>query len=109
MRDGDPTVQRPRDRVVLTVLGRLLRNEFGLATAVGVRVTPGSRGCGAATVEDPGYPAACRVLTRLGCQPVPVPVDEDGLLVARLAALPVAPPLVLATQAISTRWVAACR
>ena len=60
-------------------------------------MTPGSCGCRAATVEDPGYPAACRVLTRLGCQPVPVPVDEDGLLVDRLAALPVAPPLVLVT------------
>ena len=37
------------------------------------------------------------MLTRLGCQPVPVPVDEDGLLVEPLAALPVAPPLVLVT------------
>ena len=48
-------------------------------------------------VEDPGHPAAWRVLTRLGSRLVPVPVDGDGLCVDRLAALPVAPHLVLVT------------
>ena len=48
-------------------------------------------------VEDPGYPSARRVLTRLGCRLQPVPVDDDGLLVDRLAALPAAPGLVLVT------------
>jgi len=48
-------------------------------------------------VEDPGYPAARRVLTRLGCALQPVPVDDQGLRVERLAALPVAPRLVLVT------------
>lgn len=35
-------------------------------------------------VEDPGYPAARRVLTRLGSRLVPIPVDEHGLRVDRL-------------------------
>lgn len=48
-------------------------------------------------VEDPGYPAARRVLTRLGCALQPVPVDGEGLCVEQLAALPVAPRLVLVT------------
>lgn len=48
-------------------------------------------------VEDPGYPSARRVLTRLSCQLQPVPVDGDGLLVERLATLPTASRLMLVT------------
>ena len=48
-------------------------------------------------VEDPGYPAARRILTRLGWTVQPVPVDDDGLLVDRLPDLPVPPHLVLVT------------
>jgi GntR family transcriptional regulator/MocR family aminotransferase len=48
-------------------------------------------------VEDPGYPAARRILTRLGCHLEPVPVDGDGLLVDRLASLPTTPRLALVT------------
>ena len=48
-------------------------------------------------VEDPGYPSARRVLTRLGCPLQPVPVDGAGLLVERLEAVPTVPRLVLVT------------
>lgn len=37
-------------------------------------------------VEEPGYPAARRVLADRGARLVPVPVDEDGLRVDRLRA-----------------------
>ncbi len=30
-------------------------------------------------IEDPGYPVACRTLTRAGLKVVPVPVDAEGL------------------------------
>src|SRR5215469_5145105 len=30
-------------------------------------------------MEDPGYPVACRTLTRAGLKVVPVPVDVEGL------------------------------
>jgi GntR family transcriptional regulator/MocR family aminotransferase len=45
-------------------------------------------------VEDPGYPAARRVLTRLGAALDPVPVDEHGVRVDVLAARPFAAALV---------------
>lgn len=51
----------------------------------------------AVAVEDPGYPAARRVLTRHGCTLVPVPVDDDGLLVDALPRGPGAPRAVLVT------------
>jgi GntR family transcriptional regulator/MocR family aminotransferase len=35
-------------------------------------------------VEDPGYPSSLRCLRRLGAEVLPVPVDDDGLLVDRL-------------------------
>ena len=44
---------------------------------------PGER----AWVEDPGYPPARQTLRKFGLTPVPVPVDEDGLDVARGIAL----------------------
>jgi GntR family transcriptional regulator/MocR family aminotransferase len=40
----------------------------------------------AVAVEEPGYPAARRVLQDRGARLVPVPVDEDGLRVDRLRA-----------------------
>ena len=48
-------------------------------------------------VEDPGYPASRRVLTRLGCALRPIPVDGDGLDVEQLARVRPAPPAVLVT------------
>jgi GntR family transcriptional regulator/MocR family aminotransferase len=37
-------------------------------------------------VEDPGYPEARTLLVRHGCVPLPVPVDDDGLIVSALPA-----------------------
>ena len=39
----------------------------------------------AAAVEEPGYPGAWSALTGAGAQIIPVPVDQDGLCVERLA------------------------
>ena len=51
----------------------------------------------AVVVEDPGYPAARRVLARHGARLVPVRVDGSGLVVRELAALEEAPVAVLVT------------
>jgi GntR family transcriptional regulator/MocR family aminotransferase len=48
-------------------------------------------------VEDPGYPTARRLLQRLGCTLVPVPVDDEGLVVSMLNSGPRAPRAVLVT------------
>jgi GntR family transcriptional regulator/MocR family aminotransferase len=64
----------------------------GLALAVHAL---GLRGRSVA-VEDPGYPAARRVLARLGVALEPVPVDEHGLRVDRLLEGPL-PAAVLVT------------
>jgi GntR family transcriptional regulator/MocR family aminotransferase len=48
-------------------------------------------------VEDPGYPEAAAVLAARGGRIVPIPVDDDGLRVERLAKGPEAPLLVYAT------------
>ena len=48
-------------------------------------------------VEDPGYPDARRLLNRLGCAPLPVPVDGEGLVVDALPQGQRVPPLVLVT------------
>ncbi|MBB2930234.1 MocR-like pyridoxine biosynthesis transcription factor PdxR [Paraburkholderia silvatlantica] len=45
-----------------------------------VTLTPGD----VVVVEDPGYPPARDVFAALGAKVVPVPVDRDGLVVARL-------------------------
>ena len=48
-------------------------------------------------VEDPGYPTARRVLTRVGAHLLPVRADESGIDLADLAALSPAPHAVLVT------------
>ena len=48
-------------------------------------------------VENPGYPEAWRLLTRLGCRTVPVPVDDGGVIVDRLPAGSSAPRAALVT------------
>jgi GntR family transcriptional regulator/MocR family aminotransferase len=48
-------------------------------------------------VEDPGYPAARRVLRRVGATLLPVPAGENGIDLAELAALAPAPHAVLVT------------
>ena len=48
-------------------------------------------------VEDPGYPTARRVMTAAGAQLATVPVDENGLKSAQLAALKEIPDAVLVT------------
>lgn len=48
-------------------------------------------------VEDPGYPAARRVLRRVGAQLEPVRTGEDGIDLAGLAALSPSPHAVLVT------------
>jgi GntR family transcriptional regulator/MocR family aminotransferase len=47
----------------------------------------GGRHPATVAVEDPGYPAARRVLSRVGAQIVPVPTDAHGIDLAALAAL----------------------
>ncbi|MBW8833339.1 MAG: PLP-dependent aminotransferase family protein [Burkholderiales bacterium] len=49
---------------------------LGLVTEVALR--PGD----AAWIESPGFPLTAQVLARVGARVVPVPVDEDGLVVA---------------------------
>jgi GntR family transcriptional regulator/MocR family aminotransferase len=44
------------------------------------------RGAGRVAVEDPGYPIAAWTIESEGLEVVPVPVDEDGIDVAALAA-----------------------
>ena len=52
--------------------------------AIAVCVTdPGDR----VAVEDPGYPDAINVFRATGAEVAPVPVDESGMIVARLAKL----------------------
>jgi len=53
------------------------RNSLNLV--VHALLQPGDR----AWVEDPGYPPTRELLSYAGLQPVPVPVDEEGLVVAR--------------------------
>ncbi|MBS1863758.1 MAG: PLP-dependent aminotransferase family protein [Actinobacteria bacterium] len=57
------------------------------------------RGGRRVAVEDPGYPVACWSIEAEGLELVPVPVDEDGLDVAALAAAD--PDAVLVTPAHS--------
>lgn len=51
-----------------------------IALTLGHDRGPGTR----IAVEDPGYPAASRILGRAGAVPVSVPVDADGMTVALL-------------------------
>lgn len=48
-------------------------------------------------VEDPGYPSLRRVPARLGARLVEVPVDDDGIALARLRDLDPAPDVVIVT------------
>ena len=47
----------------------------GMRMCVEALLEPGD----AVWMEDPGYPVACRTLTRAGLKVVPVPVDAEGL------------------------------
>jgi GntR family transcriptional regulator / MocR family aminotransferase len=49
--------------------------QHGLRLCVEALLQPGD----AVWMEDPGYPVACRTLTRAGLKVVPVPVDAEGL------------------------------
>lgn len=81
------------------IAGHLRRARGILCTADDVIVTAGTsdallfialtlgndRGSGTRiAVEDPGYPAASRILGRAGAVPVPVPVNTDGMTAALL-------------------------
>jgi GntR family transcriptional regulator/MocR family aminotransferase len=74
--EPDQVVVVSSARAAFTVLCRVLAR-------------PGER----CLVEDPGYPIARRIIAASGLQPVPIPVDEDGIRVespapkARLAYL----------------------
>jgi GntR family transcriptional regulator/MocR family aminotransferase len=57
----------------------------------------GGRHPAAVAVEDPGYPAARRVLSRVGARVVPVPTDAHGIDLVALAALAPLPDAVLVT------------
>lgn len=63
--------------------------------------------------EEPGYPAARRILQARGGQIVPVPIDDDGLQVERLPRGAASPLLVYATPShqypLATRLSAARR
>lgn len=63
---------------------------------IGLALAPPS-GPARIAVEDPGYPAARRVLSRVGAQLVPVPTGPNGLEPATLATLSPAPHAVLVT------------
>jgi GntR family transcriptional regulator/MocR family aminotransferase len=57
----------------------------------------GGTGRPAVAVEDPGYPAARRVLGRVGARIVPVPIGANGIDLSALAAVAPAPDAVLVT------------
>ncbi len=53
-------------------------SQQALEIATRVLLEPGSR----VWMEEPGYPLAREVFALAGCDPIPVPVDEEGLNVA---------------------------
>ena len=63
----------------------VVTNGFGQGLDV-VTSALAERGIGTVAVEDPGLLETGRVIARAGCRTVAVPVDERGLVVARLAA-----------------------
>jgi GntR family transcriptional regulator/MocR family aminotransferase len=60
-------------------------------------------------MEDPGYPTARRVLTATGAAVETLPVSDDGLEAAQLAALDPHPDAILVTPSHQYPWAAGCR
>ncbi|HEV2270325.1 MAG TPA: PLP-dependent aminotransferase family protein [Steroidobacteraceae bacterium] len=54
-------------------------SQQALQIALRALLNPGDR----VWMEEPGYPGAHRALLLAGCEPVPVPTDAEGLIVAR--------------------------
>lgn len=54
-------------------------SQQGLHITLRALLDPGDR----AWMEEPGYPGAHRALLMAGCEPAPVPVDAEGLIVER--------------------------
>lgn len=86
---------RPDDVIVTAGTSDALAS-IGLALA-GDANQPHARPTPRIAVEDPGYPTARRVLTRVGAHLDPVHTDEAGINLAELAALTPPPHAVLVT------------
>jgi GntR family transcriptional regulator / MocR family aminotransferase len=90
---GTPWLREELARYLNRTRGTLLTPDVILTTSGTVQAMAlicrslRSRGARRIAVEDPGWPAQPEAARRAGLDPVPVPVDADGIDVERLAAL----------------------
>ncbi|MBX0301281.1 PLP-dependent aminotransferase family protein [Cryobacterium sp. 1639] len=89
---------RPEDVIVTAGTSDALASiGLALAALAGDANQPRTRPTPRIAVEDPGYPTARRVLTRVGAHLDPVHTDESGINLTELAALTPPPHAVLVT------------